>query len=231
MAGELPKVASGRAHPQRIRPHWWAVLAVSLSLLALVAAAASNHSNGHKNRGLDAASSDQRATGVPPTAPSTSTSTTANAPTQPVSNVTPTTSAPVAKPATTSYGGNVITTPSTTPFTAPTTSTTNTTTPTTVAAPVRPAPQVETGGLEQPDSTAKYSFTGVGSMQVSASWSPTDSLSLSVSCPDGSLTSEGTSSVAVVIPDANGPCNITLKETLVQYDVISYTLTIASAGG
>ncbi len=68
-------------------------------------------------------------------------------------------------------------------------------------------------------------------MRISASWSPTDSLSLSVSCPDGSQTSEGTSSVAVVIPDADGPCDLTLKETLVQYDAVSYTLTIAPAGG
>ena len=68
-------------------------------------------------------------------------------------------------------------------------------------------------------------------MRISASWSPTDSLSLSVSCPDGSQTAEGTTSVAVVIPDADGPCDLTLKIMLVQYDAISYTLTIAPAGG
>jgi len=68
-------------------------------------------------------------------------------------------------------------------------------------------------------------------MQISASWSPIETLSLSVSCPNGSQTAEGTSSVAVVIPDADGPCDLTLSEVLVQDDVVSYTLTIASASG
>jgi hypothetical protein len=52
-----------------------------------------------------------------------------------------------------------------------------------------------------------------------------------VSCPDGSEAAEGASSVAVVLPDADGDCELTLKETLVQYAGVSYTLTIAPAGG
>jgi hypothetical protein len=68
-------------------------------------------------------------------------------------------------------------------------------------------------------------------MRVSVSWSPTTTLSLYVSCPDGSQTGEGTSSVSVVLPDADGACELTLKLILVQYNAVSYTLTIAPAGG
>ena len=107
-----------------------------------------------------------------------------------------------------------------------------TTTSTIGSAPAQPAPLTRSGDLQQPyDATANEAFTGAGAMRISASWSPTDSLSLSVSCPDGSQTAEGTSSVAVVILDADGPCDLTLKIMLVQYDAISYTLTIAPAGG
>jgi len=52
-----------------------------------------------------------------------------------------------------------------------------------------------------------------------------------VSCPDGYQTAEGTSSIAVVLPDADGACELTVKEMLVQYAAISYTLTIGPAGG
>jgi hypothetical protein len=99
-------------------------------------------------------------------------------------------------------------------------------------APAQPAPQTFTGYLQQPDdASASFPFTGAGAMRVSVTWFPTTTLSLDVSCPDGSATSEGASSVAVVLPDADGDCELTLKETLVQYDAVSYTLTIAPAGG
>ncbi len=240
MAGELPKTGSGRARPQRIRPHWWAVLAVSLSLLALVAAATSDHPNDHGNRGRHVAAERNRSTtGVHPTAPSTSTSTATAAPTRPASDVTHTGSTPTAQQGAAGDNVRVLTTPSTMPTTAATTSTTTTTTTTTTtpapgsgSAPAQPAPQARSGDLQQPfDSSATYAFTGAGSMRISVSWSPSDSLSLSVSCPNGAQTAEGTSSVAVVILDADGPCDLTLKEMLVQYDAVSYTLTIAPAGG
>jgi hypothetical protein len=68
-------------------------------------------------------------------------------------------------------------------------------------------------------------------MRVSASWPTTTTLSLSVSCPTGTQTAVGASSVSVVIQDADGYCELTLKETLVQYNTVSYTVTVASAGG
>jgi hypothetical protein len=232
VAGDLTNLASGRARPQRIRPHWWAVLAVSLSLLALVAAATSDHSNG---RGDKTASRGGQAAPHAPTSPPTSTptTTTTTLPTTPPRAVTPTTSAPTVASVNAAGTTRVVTKAS---ITAPATTTT-TTAPAAKgsaigAAPAQPAPQTLTGDLQQPDAaSANYAFTGSGAMRISVSWSPTTTLSLFVSCPDGSQTAEGASSVAVVLPDANGACELTLKEALVQYNVVSYTLTIAPTGG
>ncbi len=89
------------------------------------------------------------------------------------------------------------------------------------------------GSLQQPDlSTASYSFSGVGSMQVSASWTPAPTtLSVTVTCPAGTLTEEGTSTLSVALPDADGACETTIKETVVDYAAVSYTLTIGPTPG
>jgi hypothetical protein len=68
-------------------------------------------------------------------------------------------------------------------------------------------------------------------MQVSASWSSTLSLSLTVSCPAGVQTKEGPSSLTISLADATGACEVTLKETVVQYDAIPYTLTVSPVDG
>ncbi len=229
----LPKVGSGRARPQRIRPHWWAVLAVSLSLLALVAAATSEHTTGHGTRGRHvAASRNRKATEIPPTP----------------------------RPLRLDHHRHHVNHPSREQRNADDlcpdretghyratarrhhhvnhdhhcTPDDDTTTTSTTASTIgsAPAPQTRSGDLQQPYvASATYPFTGAGAMRISANWSPNDSLSLLVSCPNGSQTAVGTSSAAVVIADADGPCDLTLKIMLVQYDVVSYTLTIASAGG
>jgi hypothetical protein len=147
--------------------------------------------------------------------------------------VTPPTSATVASPTpaltSTVDSGRVATA-----HTTPTTTTTTVTTLGTAAAPAQPTAQSETynGDLQQPDdSSATYSFTGVGSMSVSASWSGSYTLSLTVSCPSGTQTEEGTSSVTVVITDGTGACVTTLRETQVQYNIIGYTLNIGPTSG
>jgi hypothetical protein len=68
-------------------------------------------------------------------------------------------------------------------------------------------------------------------MRVSASWSPAVALSLSVTCPSGTQTTEGWSSAVVVITDATGACELTLKEIVVQYDAVAYSLSIGAADG
>jgi hypothetical protein len=68
-------------------------------------------------------------------------------------------------------------------------------------------------------------------MQISASSPSATPLSLSVTCPQGGQSVVGSSNIAVVMPETNGPCEATLKETLVQYDAVHYTLTIGPDGG
>jgi hypothetical protein len=124
----------------------------------------------------------------------------------------------------------------TTPAIAPTTTTTTTAPPAKGeaigAAPAQTALQIWTGYLQQPtDATAKYTFSGAGATQVSVSWSPSTPLSLSVSCPSGTQTAQGSSNAAIVIADADGYCEVTLQLLLVQYAAVSYTLTIAPASG
>jgi hypothetical protein len=88
------------------------------------------------------------------------------------------------------------------------------------------------GALQQPDdATASYPFTGVGSMEVSASSTSSFPLLLTVTCPAGTVDEAGSSLVSVVIPDADGPCELVLKETEVQYVAVPYTVTIGPEGG
>jgi putative aminopeptidase FrvX len=94
------------------------------------------------------------------------------------------------------------------------------------------ATDTQTGALQQPDAaSASYAFAGDGSMVVSATWEPDATLSLSVTCPAGTQTQEGTSSISIEIADANGPCDVRLKEMIVQYAAVSYTVTVAPEDG
>ena len=239
MAGDISENgAVGGLPTPRIRPHWWAVLAVSVSLLALVAA-----TSGHPNTGGRAAAPDESAN--PPqsrsTAPPPTTATTTTEPGRGPSTVTPPTS-PSPSPTTSSTeGARVVVRQSSTSTTATTAATTATTTTTTaapadgssVAAAVQTvAPMVMSGDLQQPDdASATYPFTGAGSMQVSASSTSSTPLLLTVTCPEGTLDQAGTSFVSVVIPNADGPCDLVLKETVVQYVAVPYTVTIGPEGG
>jgi hypothetical protein len=100
-----------------------------------------------------------------------------------------------------------------------------------VAAPSQTIPPLN-GSLQQPHETsATYSFTAEGPTEVSVSWTPTTTLSLTVSCQSGVQTEQGSSTISVAIPDPDGPCYLALKEMLVQYDAVNYTITIGPAGG
>jgi hypothetical protein len=100
------------------------------------------------------------------------------------------------------------------------------------AAPAQPATTVRTGDLQQPyGSTNSYTFYGAGSMRVTATWPTSPTLSLTVVCPASTQTAQGSSFVSVLLPVADGACEVTLKELVVQYDAVSYRLTIAPSGG
>jgi len=68
-------------------------------------------------------------------------------------------------------------------------------------------------------------------MQVTASSTSTTPLLLTVTCPLAALSKEGSSTISVVIPNADGPCDWVLKETVVQYVAVPFTLTIGAEGG
>ena len=243
MGGDVTKSGPGVSGPARIRPHWWAVLAVALSLLALVAAVASQHPGplGHRRDAATTPAGHRRKTVTQPTSPPTTTTTLAIAPRL----GTPTTSATGGSPI--GPGDNagtaarrLVTAAATTPATTTTTTTTPSTLATTTttstgsdaAAPVQPsAPtQTWTGALQQPDDPAAgQPFTGAGPRQVSASWAPAVTVSLTVTCPSGAQTKEGSSNIVMVITDATGACDFTLKEMVVQYDAVTYSLSIGPA--
>jgi len=228
VAGDISENgAVGGLPTPRIRPHWWAVLAVSVSLLALVAA-----TSGHPNTsGGRAAAPDASAN--PPqsrsTAPPPTTATTTTEPGRGPSTVTPPTSSSPAPTTSSPEGARVVVRQSS----APTTTTAAPAGGSSVAAAVQTvAPMVMSGDLQQPDdSSATYPFTGAGSMQVSASSTSSTPLLLTVTCPEGTLDQAGTSFVSVVIPNADGPCDLVLKETVVQYVAVPYTVTIGPEGG
>ena len=251
MSGEITKTGSVGSGPLRIRPHWWAVLAVSLSIFALVAAAASDRpSSPGLGRGAVAAPSG-REKGAPShfaspptstahgseTIPTTSTtSTTVGTPSAASNDIVPTATRPAVK-ATSTTPATAVTPPKT--VTSGTTVTTTTTVTPSASGSSATAPaqqavlsQFWTGDLQEPDdSRASQSFTGAGPMVVSASWSSTLPLSITVACPADTQTQQGPSKIVLSIPDATGACEITVKETLVQYDAIPYTLTVGPANG
>jgi hypothetical protein len=238
MAGDFSKGEPGGTRPLRIRPHWWAVLAVSLSLLALVAATRSGRTVAHPHNDAAARSTGGHTTPVTTHAPG-STTTTVPDPTSASSSVSPPAATPAVATVTLPTVGpkiQIVTRPSTTASTVPTTTTTPTTTTpsgsSVGAAPAQPAPKIVDGDLQQPDdATNSFTFVGAGAMQVTATWPTSPTLSLTVDCPEGTKTAQGSMSVTVLLSDADGTCAVTLKELLVQDDLVSYRVTIAPAGG
>jgi hypothetical protein len=226
VGGNVTKDGPEALRPTRSRPHWWVVLAVALSLLALVAAVtADRQSPPAGRRGARAVS----ATGDrvrPHPEPPASTTTTTSTPAQGQPAVATSTSASADE-------AEALRPVTPEPTTTTTTTTPSSTTTTTQAAPAPAQTEFYPGSLQQPNLfSASYPFSGTGSMQVSASWNPaTTSLSLTMTCPEGTQSAEGTSGVTVTLPDADGACEATIKEILVDYDAISYTLTIGPSQG
>lgn len=245
MGGDITKTGAVGGGASRLRPHWWAVLGVSLSLLALVAAAASDHPR-HDGHARDAGSAlPGREKGSPSKSPSPPTSTPFVGGSSPSTTSTTLPGGSTIGPATVSATGSSGSAPtaerspvkaaSVTPVPSATSTTTTTTvTPASAATPVQASTpsQAWTGELQEPDaSSALEWFTGVGPTQVLVTSSSSFPLSLTVTCPEGTQTSVQPSTIEVVIPDATGACEITVKETLVQYDAIPYTLTVGPANG
>ena len=240
------------ARAGRSRPHWWAVLAVALALMALLAAATS----GHPAR--DAA-------GRPQGRGSGGTSTTALPPVHSTAHRAASDRAAVPSVPTTAPGGNpgsdeAGTTVSTvlsvdtvrapsgssasgratgstregaaTSTTEPTPTTTSTTEPSAAAAPDEAAAGVPAahGSLSSPAfASPTIGFVVDTQTAVVATWSPSALVTLTVTCPSGTQTAYGTSSATVDVPDLTGTCEAALTENSAQPTAVAYTLSLETA--
>ena len=230
---EAGRQANGR--PQRTlsrgRPNWWVILAVSLALMALLAATSAGSRGSDPFRPQSRASETSRVTSprttrhaavTPPAAASTlgigvpgTTTTTAPPPVSLLKTPTSTTSPP-----------SVTTT-------VPPSVTTTTVSAAATGTPDTPADRTSNQGLLEPpeDPSNSWGFTGTGAMQVSVSWGNSTYLSMTVNCPNGSQSVGGSSAMAASLPDAQGNCQAVVSEPSSESTQISYTITIGPAGG
>ncbi|HEY1830052.1 MAG TPA: hypothetical protein VGG38_07415 [Acidimicrobiales bacterium] len=105
---------------------------------------------------------------------------------------------------------------------------TSTTTTTSSPAPTGSSYQ---GVLQPPaDATAQYGFTGAGSSRVTASWSDSTYMTLSVACSGFSQSTGGSSAAAISVPDAQGDCQATLSDPSSTADTIDYTIEVSPNG-
>jgi hypothetical protein len=213
-----------RPGPARGRPTWWVVLAVSLALMALIAATAA--------RTVSTADGQRLPSGPRAAATSTTTSTTAAAPSSrhpTVASTIVSTPAAALLPATNSKGNagsHSLTT--TTTSAAPPVETTTTTT-TTVPP---PSGATYPGYLQPPQNSSNaFSFGGQGPTRVSVTWSGSTYLTLTVTCAGFNQGTGGSSAMALSIPNAQGSCQATVTEPSSESDTLSYTIAIEPTGG
>jgi hypothetical protein len=228
VGGGNDTTGSVRARPLRGRPHWWAVLAVTLALMALLASTSAGRPLTLGTRTLP----------VKPDAPRHPRAAVATHPTT-------TTTTIIEAPATDTGPRSAAGGHTTAAITASVPS--NATTPTTVAnsgtatgvgtgegsTPAQASDRTtEQGYLEPPDNTSVlYPFTADGATQVQVTWPTATVLVLSVDCGNGPQSDQGTSSVTVLAPATSGQCQATLSEPTSETGTVSYTLTIGPADG
>jgi hypothetical protein len=203
------------------------VLAVTLGLMALLAATSAGRPLVIGSRSLPVRPAATRHAGA--ATDSTTTSSTSPAP---ASDTDPGPQLPA--------GGHTIAAITTSAPFSTTTSTTDASSGTTTTAgtgdggaPAQASDRTtQQGYLEPPDNTSVlYSFTAEGTTQVAVTWPTSTVLTLSVDCGNGPQSSQGSSSVTVVAPATSGQCQATLSEPATATDTVSYTLTIGPADG
>jgi hypothetical protein len=246
-----PTGRPGTAGDYRGRPVWWAVLAVALGLMALVAAMSFAGRTGptraadagHERRATPASTAVAPPTGGRPAQPlPTTVSTTApmtpplgtgtsaaapptTAPSTPRGTVRPTTGSTLGP--TGGTGGSPVTTV-TSPADSSTTSPAEMTTTTTV-----PAVQTFAGYLAYPDDvSATYQTGGGGTVSATATWTGTPTLSLTITCTSQHVSRNGESGISLAVTDdysAGVPCNVTLAEPPSEEGTVSYSLSVSLA--
>ena len=241
------EVASDRIG-YRGRLRWWAILAVTLALMALVAAVSFS-------TGIPSGRSASLGAHLPPTTPppskslpaSTTTPDQGSTPSVPQSTTTPigrSTQTPLSPtifdhpPTETSSDTGAGTAGPSTDSAPPTSaSPTDSVVPAPPAVTTTTAPTVHTysGNLEYPDNvSASYQVAGGGKVTATANWTGAATLSLAVACPSGTSSTSGVSGISVSFTDApgdNSPCSVTLAEPLSEESVVSYSLAIQYLSG
>jgi hypothetical protein len=225
-----------RSRVARGRPNWWVILAVSLGLMALLVATASNTpSSSHRGEHpAQAAARGARLATRPhgdthAAAPTTTTTTTTPTPLAGAADAPAAlhSSGTTGALSTTHAPGPGVTTTTVTPAT--------TTTTTTTAAPnvAVPADRMQTQGYLNPplEPSNQYGFTGAGAMDVSVVWSGSTHLTMEVDCPSGDQSVGGTGAMAASLPDASGSCLATVTEPASEAATVTYTISIGPAGG
>ena len=230
---------------------WWAVLAVALGLMALVAAMSFAGRTGptraadagHERRAMSASTAVAPPTGgrpaqpLPTTEPMTAplgpgTSAAApptTAPSTPRGTVRPTTGTTLGP--TDNTGGSpatTVTSPADSSTTSPATSPPEMTTTTTV-----PAVQTFAGYLAYPDDvSATYQAGGGETVSATATWTGTPTLSLTITCTSQHVSRNGESGISLAVTDdhrAGVPCNVTLAESPSEEGTVSYSLSVSLA--
>jgi hypothetical protein len=207
-------MASMRSRPARGRPTWWVVLAVSLALMALIAATAARTGRSaggpllpHRDAVSSTTTTSHPGSASVPTSVTTPVSTPsfAGGSTAAAISHTPaitTTSVPVAPSTTTTAGG-----PPPTGSTYP-------------------------GYLQPPQTSSTiYAFSGQGPTRISVTWSGATYLTMSVTCSGFNQSTGGSSAMSMSIPNAQGACQAAVSEPTTENDTLSYTIAIDPTGG
>ncbi len=209
-----------RARHMQGRTHWWAVLAVSVALMALVTAASAGHSLGSLVKPHVTANQ------LPAPTPAMSQMTHGGTTTTLESNHSATASAVLGLHSQTTAGPSTTSNPGTTSTTAPTTAQSGNGS----SPPLSGTDQIDQGYLNPPeDTTAVEPFSGNGPITVSVTWSGSTTLALSASCGDDSQDASGSSPIAVTLTAATESCQATLTEPSSATQEVNYTLTIGTA--
>jgi len=207
------------------RPHWWVVLAVTLSLMAMIAAVRASQSvhgtAGSSARHAHAAPRFSSPVTTDRAAPGATTSTTA-----PATTTTGVGGIPAAPPPSTTtqptVAGLVSDPTAASAPAAPATTTTQ--------ASVRSTELTYPGNLQYPDNVAvTLGFnTSPGAVTVTASWSTDVQLQLLVHCDGGAAPSvEGGSGLSVDDQSAGGDCSATLAEPSGVQASLSYEIDVS----
>ncbi len=226
------------------RVPWWAVLAVALALMALVASLTSGGPPSAPVTSRDAgravtarpsggaahAPSSDHAAGVPTTTSplaSPGPAGSSSAPGAPPSDAPPTTGPPATVPpapdsptTTTLPASALVVDPVTTTTSPPTTGARS---------------EDEPGNLEYPGNvSATYTVAASGTLTATATWTGTPDLSVSLTCPGGQSQKTGGPGLSASVPSGSETaavtCTVVLAETPTADATVSYSLQITHGG-